>query len=252
MAHLTSFRCTAFDMPGHGGSQQFDFDGVDLRDWHIRLLNSCLDELGLPYAHFIGHSYGAMFALWLALAAPARVRSIVVIGTPSVAFGARADLTLSMLARPLVGQAILSIPMPLALYRSILAMSLGSHAVNSAPANLVRATYLNGRQPGYARTVSSYLREQLRGERRDRYTLSREQLSELRCPILILWGREDRRYQSPAAGQRVASLIPTVQFELVPGGHEPWLDDLEACTNHISSFLESTMRRASTTDATEH
>jgi pimeloyl-ACP methyl ester carboxylesterase len=248
MSRLQSFRCIALDMPGHGGSEQFDFGGVDLREWHVRLLASCLDELGIRDAHFVGHSYGALFAMWLAVASPARVRSIVSVGAPSVAFGARPDMTLSLLARPFIGRAVLSMPTPLALYRSMLSMSLGHHAVTTAPAELINATYLGSRQPGFARTVSSYLLEQLSGKSSDRYVLSQKDLSEIRCPILILWGNEDRRYQSPEEGRRVASVIPACQFDVVPGGHEPWLDDLEACTSRISEFLEDRVGQRNSTD----
>jgi pimeloyl-ACP methyl ester carboxylesterase len=243
MARLEDSRCIALDMPGHGGSEAFDFDGVDLRTWHVRLLTSCLDELGLQDAHFIGHSYGAMFALWLALASPERVRSIVVVGTPSIALGARPDLLLSMLARPLIGRTMLSAPMTLGTYRTILSLSLGSRAVRAAPPELIRATYLASRQRGFALTVSSYMRAQLRTESRERYVLSPGELGQLACPILILWGMEDRRYQLPEEGRRVASLIPTARFETVPGGHEPWFDDVDACTNPIADSLGSVSRR---------
>jgi len=30
--------------------------------------------------------------------------------------------------------------------------------------------------------------------------------------------------------------MPHGRFEVVPGGHEPWLDDLDACSNQISAF----------------
>lgn len=32
-AHLPTFRCIAIDMPGHGGSDGVEYDGVDLRHW---------------------------------------------------------------------------------------------------------------------------------------------------------------------------------------------------------------------------
>src|SRR6266536_2856803 len=67
MARLPSLRCIAIDMPGHGGSGSVDYSGVDLRRWHTTMLENCLDALGLRSAHLIGHSYGGMFGMWLAL-----------------------------------------------------------------------------------------------------------------------------------------------------------------------------------------
>jgi pimeloyl-ACP methyl ester carboxylesterase len=72
MARLPSLRYVAIDMPSHGQSSGTGYSGVDLRRWHTAMLKSCLKALGLNSAHLIGHSYGGMFGLWLALDAPER------------------------------------------------------------------------------------------------------------------------------------------------------------------------------------
>src|SRR5215469_7189187 len=110
IARMSSLRCIALDMPGHGGTSSVDFDGMDLRLWHVAMLRSCLDGLGLRSAHIVGHSYGGMFGLWLALDGPERVRSLITIGTPSIAFGARPDAMFKMLALRWVGRSILTMP----------------------------------------------------------------------------------------------------------------------------------------------
>ncbi len=117
LARMPLWRCIAIDMPGHGLADPVDFDRVDLRAWHTEMLISCLDALALNSVHIVGHSYGGLMALWLTLDAPDRVRSVVAIGTPAVAFGAKPDLTLRTLARPVLGSAALAVPMPGALYR---------------------------------------------------------------------------------------------------------------------------------------
>ena len=239
MARMSAMRCIALDMPGHGGTSSIDFGGVDLRRWHVAMLGSCLDALGLRSAHLIGHSYGGMFGLWLALDAPERVRSVTTIGTPSIAFGARPDAMFKMLALPGVGRSVLAMPSPRWVYRSLLARSIGHPAVDASPPELVRATYLGTRRAGLARTVSSYLREQFRGQRAypQRYVLRDSELARIRRPVLVLWGDRDTRYQPIAEGRRKAALIPGSRFEVVSGGHEPWLDDLDACAEIITDFL---------------
>jgi hypothetical protein len=50
-------------------------------------------------------------------------------------------------------------------------------------------------------------------------------------------GEHDDRYQPVAEVKQRTSLMPNARFALVPGGHEPWLDDIEACSQSISGFL---------------
>jgi len=227
IARMSSLRCIALDMPGHGGTSSVDFDGMDLRLWHVAMLRSCLDGLGLRSAHIVGHSYGGMFGLWLALDGPERVRSLITIGTPSIAFGARPDAMFKMLALPWVGRSILTMPSPQPVYKSLLARSLGRPALDAAPPELVRASYLGTRSPGLARTISSYLREQFRGQRAQPqlHVLRDSELVNIQRPVLVLWGDRDTRYQPTAEGRTKAALIPGSRFEVVTGGHEPWLDD---------------------------
>lgn len=207
IARLGPLRCLAIDMPGHGESDGVDFRGVD---------------------------------------APERVRSLVALGTPAVAFGAHPDPTLRMLALRGVGPLTLAMPNPQFAYRRILAMSLGREAIAAAPPELVRATYLATRRPGFARTVSTYLREQFRGASSSpqRYVLGEEELARVRRPVLVVWGEQDDRYQPVEEGRRRTALMPNARFELAPGGHEPWLDDVETCAKPIAAFVaDNTQRR---------
>jgi 4,5:9,10-diseco-3-hydroxy-5,9,17-trioxoandrosta-1(10),2-diene-4-oate hydrolase len=238
-ARLDSARCIALDMPGHGYSEAVDFRGVDLRAWHSRMLTGCLDTLGLESAHVVGHSYGGMFGLWLALDAPERVRSVVCFGTPSVAFGASPDLTLRMLASPPIGPLSLTLPNPGFLYRRILAKSLGRPAVDAAPDDLHRATYLGTRRPGFPKTVFTYLREQFAGAGAapQRYVLQDDELARIAVPVLIIWGENDTRYQSIATAKQRVAMSSSAQFVIVSGGHEPWLDDLDRSVQLLRRWL---------------
>lgn len=238
MARLPSLHCIAIDMPGHGLSDGVDYRGVDLRSWYREMLTSCLNELGLDSVHIVGHSQGAMLGLWLALDAPERVRSLVAIGTPAVALGARLD-SLRVLARPGIGPLMLSMPKSPSMYRRILVNTIGLHAVDAAPDELVRATYVGTRQTKFGRTVSTYLREMFRGAdaQPQRYVLTDNELAKIKRPVLVIWGRDDDGFQTTTEVRKRVAWIPNARFELVPGGHEPWLDDLESTSEQVSSFL---------------
>jgi pimeloyl-ACP methyl ester carboxylesterase len=237
LGRLPSLHRVAIDMPGHGASDGVDYRGVNLRDWYRDMLTDVLDKLGVDSAHIIGHSQGAMLAMWLALDAPERVRSVVAIGTPAVAFGARLD-SLKFLARPGIGSLMLSMPKPTFMYRRILAQQIGFHAIEAAP-DLVRVTYLATRRADHGKTISTYLREMFSGAAAEppRYVLSDEELAQIHQPVLIVWGEDDDQFQPIAEARKRASLMPNARFQVVPGGHEPWLDDLEACAQPISAFL---------------
>ena len=238
LAQLPSLRSIAIDMPGHGGSDGVDFRGVDLRRWFKDMLISSLDELGLDSVHVVGHSQGAFIGLGLALDAPERVRSLVAIGTPAVALGARLD-GLRFLARPGIGPLLQSMPKPARAYRGILVRTIGLGAVESAPETLIRATYLGTQRWAFGTTVSTYLREMFKGvdAKPQRYVLTDEELARIDRPVLIVWGREDVGYQTTAEVRERVALIPNARFELVPGGHEPWLDDLASTAQQVSDFL---------------
>jgi pimeloyl-ACP methyl ester carboxylesterase len=236
VSRLSGTRSLMLDAPGHGASDAVDFHGVDLRAWYKEMLTGCLDALGLEAVRLIGHSQGAMQALWLALDAPSRVRSVVAIGTPAVAFGARLD-ALRFLARPGIVPLLFWLPLPPPVYRNILAGNMGPEAVRAHP-GLVRATYLATHRAGFATTVSSYLREMFRGADAEprRYALSNAELRGIAQPVLVLWGNHDTRFQPIEEAKARATLMPHGRFEVASGGHEPWLDDLEACTSRISAF----------------
>jgi pimeloyl-ACP methyl ester carboxylesterase len=91
VAGLRKRPCLLIDIPGHGGSDGIDYRHVDLCRWHTSFLTGLLDALGVDASHFVGHSYDGMFGLWFALDAPQRVHSVVSIGAPSIAIGARPD-----------------------------------------------------------------------------------------------------------------------------------------------------------------
>jgi len=242
MSRLPSMRKIAIDLPGHGASDGVDCRGVDLRSWAKDLLTGCLDELALDSTHIIGHSMGAMFGMWLALDAPERVRSLVAIGTPAVAFGGRMPGFIRMAALPGIGPLMLSMPTPLFMYRRMMASFLGRHAVDAAPEALIRASYLGGRGASHGETLHTLANEMLRGLHAEprRYALSGDELARIDKPVLMIWGRaEDGVILSIAEAREKVAIMPNARLEVLAGGHEPWLDDPKGCADLVSAFLRT-------------
>jgi 2-hydroxy-6-oxonona-2,4-dienedioate hydrolase len=71
----------AVDLPGAGGSDLGSPDGL-LADKVCQHLLGVLDALSINKAHFIGHDLGGYLGLWLAISAPARLRSLSILASP--------------------------------------------------------------------------------------------------------------------------------------------------------------------------
>jgi pimeloyl-ACP methyl ester carboxylesterase len=72
------FRVTAFDRPGHGFS-----GGAEIRHTpaeNARVARNVMATLGLEHVLVVGHSYGAVTALYLAAAHAPEVRGVVLVG----------------------------------------------------------------------------------------------------------------------------------------------------------------------------
>jgi 2-hydroxy-6-oxonona-2,4-dienedioate hydrolase len=71
----------AVDLPGAGGSDLGSPDGL-MADKVCQHLLGVMDALSIDKAHFIGHDLGGYLGLWLAISAPARLRSLSILASP--------------------------------------------------------------------------------------------------------------------------------------------------------------------------
>jgi pimeloyl-ACP methyl ester carboxylesterase len=81
---LRGVRALASDRPGQGLSDPIDLPRDRYRQLAVAWVDGLLDTLQLDTAALLGHSGGAMWALWYALAHPDRVNRLVLIGPPAV------------------------------------------------------------------------------------------------------------------------------------------------------------------------
>jgi len=66
-----------------------------------------------------------------------------------------------------------------------------------------------------------------------RYVLSETELASMKAPVAVIMGEAKA---DDTSAKRTAQM-PDGRFHVVPGGHEPWLDDLDACATYVQEFL---------------
>src|SRR5690606_7381250 len=175
-------RVIAPDWPGHGLSDAAAIARTGIRDAPLPWLDAVLDDAGLERAHLVGHSMGAQFGLYYALARPERVASLTVLGAPGVALpGTTAPFGMRMLAMPGFAAA-LTRPVSRERYERNSAMTLGPGAVGGWPRELVDVGWYASLRPEFRATLPHYYRALTRRE----LALTAEELARLQPPAFAL------------------------------------------------------------------
>ena len=193
------FNVLAVDLPAHGRSPGRARATIDaMADW----VAAFIDAAGLERAALVGHSMGSLVALQCALAHPARVAKLALVGT--------------------------SLPMPvgeafLAAAHDDDAAALDMEAVWGHARNAMLAT---SAVPGLNLVGAS---RQLNGRARagllhadlaacHGWQAPQEKLAALAMPILVVAGKRDQ--MTPfKAGQAAAAVLPGARFAALDAGH---------------------------------
>ena len=209
-------RVIAFDRPGYGYS-----DRPRHTAWtataQANLIRRALARLGVERdAVVVGHSWGTLAALALALADPAAVRGLVLVSGyyhPTV----RADaLLVAPAAVPILGDVLRHTISPLFGAASLPLLLKGMFAPLPVPERF---------QQGFERGMA--VRPlQIRAEAEDGAGMAREaaamrdRYGELRLPMVIMAGSDDQVVDVGRQAIRLHEQIPHSELELVPGaGH---------------------------------
>jgi pimeloyl-ACP methyl ester carboxylesterase len=205
------YRVVAVDQLGYGASERVAAPVYDTRTQAETLL-AALDVLELGAAHVVGHSFGGRLAMQLALLAPERVRSLVLI-CPE-AFAETRPPVAAVVAAPLAGPALAYYSLaPLLVPAGLRALS-GSDGwlTPEAAEGYVAPLRVRG-------SVASQV-WQARSPKDGALPVPRH-LGDVRQPTLLLWGARDTVFP-PEDGRRLAGLLPEAQLRVLEGvGHLP-------------------------------
>jgi pimeloyl-ACP methyl ester carboxylesterase len=203
-------------------------DPIDLpqdryREAAVAWLDRLLDTLELDTTTLLGHSGGAMWALWYALAHPDRIKRLVLLGPPAVP-KTRCRLPLRLATTPVVGQLLsrLAPPSPKSILRFAHHVAREKDALARHP-DLVDLLVAAGRDPITDHVSKAELRVFASpfGFRR-RSRVRPEELRQLAMPTMLIWG-EYEPLGGVAVARAVTDLIPHARLEVLPTGHGPWL-----------------------------
>jgi pimeloyl-ACP methyl ester carboxylesterase len=208
------YRVIVFDRPGYGYSERPR--GLWTPRAHARLFDKAIRRLGIEQATVLGHSWGTMVAVALALQSPELVRGLVLVSGyyyPT----ARADVVLlSPPAIPVIGDAMRYTISPLV-------------AGLARPA-LIKRVFQPDRVPRrFDREFPKDLMlrpSQLRAAAEDAALMTpaaaelRHHYGELKLPVAILAGGDDQIADVGRQSRTLHEAIPGSEFEVLPGhGH---------------------------------
>ncbi|HYT90241.1 MAG TPA: alpha/beta hydrolase [Gemmataceae bacterium] len=184
-----------------------------------------LERLQLPPAHIVGLSMGGMIAQELALAAPARVKTLALVNTLG-----RADdwfrgtlRAFEMIRRRVEDSG--------AFFDAILPWWVSWRFFEQSE----RVTWLRWllRQNPHQQPLDGFLRQLEATSRHD--ALNR--VAQIRCPVLVLAGEEDT-VCPPRYGMQLKERLPQAQLVVVPGvGHAMPFEDPARFTALLAGFL---------------
>ncbi len=223
------FRTVALDLPGHGLSdmpvQRFDLSGA------TRFLMAFMEAIGGGPAYVVGNSMGGIIALELALKAPERVRKLVLVD--SVGLGKEIAWFLRLGSVPGIGE-YYERPSPQRITNLCRTMVYDRRFVEE---DVVAEMYRYRKRPGAPRALLQFLRVGvgLFGQRRA--IGRREELSSLRMPLMVVWGRQDKLV--PAAhAEAVLEAVPDARVHIFDEcGHWPQVEHAEQFNSLVAEFL---------------
>ncbi len=223
-----AYRCLNPDLWGHGCSALLNSSSYSLEQLADEMWNF-LQALAINRFILIGSSVGGMWGVNLALKYPEAVAGLVLIGTY---VGAEPEASrkryLEMIA---IAQKTQMIPEPL--IEQILPLYFAPATMNYQPELIEQ----------FRQRLS-----QLKGERlADILTIGRaifkrksvlDQLPNIKCPVLVVAGKDDLS-RPPSESEEMVAKLENAKLELVPNaGHLTNLEQPEQVNDLLQNFLE--------------
>lgn len=220
-------RVIAADLPGHGRSPA---PPTRLNGWRdlSKCLVALLDALEIETAHLLGHSMGGGISAYTAAEHPQRIRSLILIDAATLPF--KVPLKGRIPRVPVLGELV---------FYYIYGESMFGRFFRDD-------IYFNEDKIDRDR-MATYYREFDRNRKTaltairisaDPGPVSRR-LSQIACPTLVLWGRDDPLIPL-SVGEQTAAQIPDATLATISNcGHSPLEEATDAALRVITDFWQS-------------
>jgi len=230
-----SHRVLAVSLPGTGESDPavgHHAPGNDMSPF----LATFLDTLGVELpVHVVGHSAGGAIALRMALAAPARIRTLTLVDSAGLGQAVHPLLALDTL--PGIGElAIMMSRIPGGdVARTSMSTAMLFAQPWRIPAEFLAEHHALGRRPGQLETSTAMARALFAANGQRQILL--EHLPTLTTPTLIIWGGCD--YLLPAhQAQTAVNLLPNGRLSVFSDcGHLPHIEQPDRFAAVLSDWL---------------
>jgi pimeloyl-ACP methyl ester carboxylesterase len=226
-------RVIAVDLPGFGQSPPSS-DGISIPGY-ARTLQRFIEAMGLDELILVGNSLGGWVAAELTLREPERVRALALVDAAGIvptrperwkSVAAMTGAELGAPYAPRFRQAVAS-------RRRLRAMALKYTVAKpgALAADLVYMALPTAPDPGFGPAFTA--------ARRSWSDAWCDQLTEIDCPTLIVWGEADSLLPLRHA-REYARRIRTSELHVIPGsGHLPMLERPAQFNRRLLSFLET-------------
>ncbi|WP_031464876.1 alpha/beta fold hydrolase [Sciscionella sediminilitoris] len=226
----TGHRVLTYDLLGYGRSER-PLDRDTSVAGQTTLLGALLDELGLDRVTIIAHDIGGAIAARFALAAPERVRRLMLLDTVSYDSWPSASWR-SIIAEHLEDYRNLSRREFDTLLTRQLEMTVADKEIMTGA---VLEAYLAPHQSGLG--PGSFFEHQVRHYDSIYTEEISAHLGRLRMPVRILWGAQDE-WQPLDYARKLAADIPGAELVTIPdAGHFVMEDAPDRVTEEILDFL---------------
>lgn len=222
-ALATDHRVVAPDIVGFGYTERPTDFNYTMDNW-IEHVIALMDTLSIDRFSLIGNSFGGALALGIAIRYPHRVEKLVLMGSVGVSFELTEGLDKVWGYTPTVEN-----------MKEIMAYFAYNQALVSD--DLAELRYRASIQEGFQESFACMFPKP-RQRWINAMTFSDAEIQSIKCPTLILHGREDLVIP-PANSQRLFSLIENAQLHLFGCcGHWTQIEHAETFNYQVNHFLD--------------